>query len=706
MTRWARTRVRRLHRTTVLVLVLTVVGTTVGTFFTRDLVQQSEHRLLQQKAGAAAIIMSGLLGQSYAPAVQALGAAVKPDGTVDQTTFAMTSAALRAPEATSASQQGGLGASGAALIDPATGQVAASAGTLRIDPRSTTDLTGLAQAAKVASTDPGHAAFAGLHGAGPSRTLSLVAPAGAHLVSYLELPFAGTIDVGSLESAPQYNQAFGGLDFAIYYGNATTGQLLWTNEGVHGLDGYVARVFVGLTSTSGFESTAYDAGKRPLMIALEARQPLTGQFSHRFPWLMLAFGLLTGMAVMVLTEVTQRRKDDALALVRQLEAHNAEVQEAVNRREQAEEQLRQAQRLEAIGQLAGGIAHDFNNLLAIIFSYTGFLRNAGQGQPWSEDVQEIDKAAHRAAELTQQLLMFSRREEQRSSVVDLRALVSDRFRLLRRTLSEDIDVRLELPTGPVLVRADQGELDQVLMNLVVNARDAMPSGGMLVLALTEVGGDVEFRVRDTGTGMSPEVQEHAFEPFFTTKGVGRGTGLGLATVYGIATRWGGTVLLRSAPNEGTEVVVRLPRTDDAPEPPLPLPAVAGFPCTPRAVTVLLVEDEEGVRRANARILTEAGFSVVVASTGPEAVALFDHHQIGALVSDVVMPGGLSGPELVEQLRLQRPGLPAVLVSGHSRDHLTRAGAVPQDVQLVRKPFAAQTLIDATQHCLNAEGARS
>ena len=699
-------RTRRLHRSTLLVLLLCVCGTTAGTVFTHRVVQQSEHRLLQQKASAAAIIMSGLLGQSYAPAVQSLASAVGADGTVDTGRFGAVSAALTAPQATSPTQQGGLGATGAAILDLALPQVLQTSGRLAVDLTVPADLAELVRAAGVAATDPAHAAFAGLHGSGTFRVLSLLATAPGGRAAYLEVPYSSKVDAGALEAAPQYNQAFGGLDFAIYYGDTATGELMWSNKQDKALNGYVARVFVGLTSTSGFESTAYDAGRRPLMIALEARQPLIGQFSQVFPWLLLAFGLLSGTAVLVLTKKTQRRKDDALVLVDQLKARNTEVEQAVARQQRAEEQLRQSQRLEAIGQLAGGVAHDFNNLLAVIFSYTGFLRTAGQGQPWLEDVDEVDKAAHRAAQLTRQLLLFSRRDAAQTEVVDLRALVADRHRLLHRTLGDDIHVAFEAPDAALCVEADAGELDQVLMNLAVNARDAMPEGGTLTVTL-DVADDpegepwVRLRVWDTGIGMTPETRERAFEPFFTTKEVGRGTGLGLATVYGIVTRCGGAVSLCSTTGTGTGVTVLLPRSSGTPSPGQTEhePAVPVLPTR----RVLLVEDEESVRRASTRILLEAGYDVVEAANGPEAVTLFDQHRIDVLVSDVVMPGGLSGADLADLLRQDRPGLPVVFTSGYSRDHLTRRGPLPLATSLVPKPFSAATLVDAVRRSLDAEG---
>ena len=657
--------------------------------------QQSEHRLLEQKAGAAAIIFSSILGQ-VSTAVSALAAAVKPDGTVDQAVFAGTSAALSAPQPSSSNSEGGLGATATALFDVRTVRVLASSGTLRLDVTTAAGATRLSHGAAVASTESSHAVILGLIGQGKERVLALLASAPAGVVVYLEFPEGnGRIDE---KLPPLFEKAFGGLDFSVYVGPASPENLMFTNAASGRLDGDLAEAYVGAGSTTGFENTSYEADRRPVQIVLKARSPLTGRLAHELPWLLLGFGLLSGGAVVVLMEKTQRRRDEAVALVGQLEARHTELEDAVQRRQQAEERLQQSQRLEAIGQLAGGIAHDFNNLLAVIFSYVGFLKVHAEGQPWAEDVAEVDRAARRAAELTTQLLMFSRREPSRPTVIDARGLVFDRFRLLQRTLGENIEVTLDLPEHEVPVMADAVELDQVVMNLVVNARDALQDGGRLRLAIREVpsstnGTDVQLIVADTGAGMDEEVRQHAFEPFFTTKEVGRGTGLGLATVYGIATRYGGTVTIDSAIGLGTTVTVTLPRAEEEVERAVAEPIPGD---SPKSGRVLLVEDDESVRRAAERILSEAGFTVTSAANGPEALALFTQQPFDVLVSDVVMPGGMSGPELAERLRIEQPSLPVVLASGHSPDSLTRKGPLPADMRVVNKPFDASVLIRAVE----------
>jgi CheY-like chemotaxis protein len=295
--------------------------------------------------------------------------------------------------------------------------------------------------------------------------------------------------------------------------------------------------------------------------------------------------------------------------------------------------------------------------------------------------------------------MFSRREPARQQTLDLRDLLTDRCRLLQRTLSDDIEVVVRVPQVAMPVCADPVELDQVIMNLAVNARDAMPDGGRLVMLLEETRQDgvrmVRLSVGDTGTGMPKEVVEHAFEPFFTTKEVGRGTGLGLATVYGIVTRSGGTVTISSTPGQGSTVTVTLPRSTEAPE------ATSAQEATAAAGsgTVLVVEDEKAVRQATRRILEDAGYQVEEARSGVEALDIVKATRVDLVVSDVVMPGGVTGPDLVERLRVSRPGLPVVLTSGYGGDHLQKRGPLAPEVQLLHKPYPASALIEAVHRAL-------
>jgi PAS domain S-box-containing protein len=359
----------------------------------------------------------------------------------------------------------------------------------------------------------------------------------------------------------------------------------------------------------------------------------------------------------------------------------------VRRREQSERErlearLQQAQRLETVGQLAGGIAHDFNNILAVILNYAHFVhRELPEGSSLRDDVQQIRHAAERASELTRQLLIFSRRDPSVPQEVDVNGLVEDTERLLRRTLGEHIELTTSLCEGRCFVVADPSQLEHVLLNLVVNARDAMPGRGTIEIRSKRNGDRVELAVKDDGVGMEPEVVARAFEPFFTTKPKGAGTGLGLATVYGTITAAGGEVQIDSEPGRGTTVTLRLPTVDEPmrrPEPPAPRPADG------RGATILVVEDEEPVRSLTERILVSAGFTCLAAGDGDEAFEVFEEHrdEIDLIVTDVVMPR-VSGPELAE--RIGAAGPPVLFMSGYADQRLPG---------MLEKPFSADELLRA------------
>jgi PAS domain S-box-containing protein len=388
----------------------------------------------------------------------------------------------------------------------------------------------------------------------------------------------------------------------------------------------------------------------------------------------------------------------------------------VTERKRLEAQLRQSQRLESVGQLAGGIAHDFNNFLSVIRGYARFVIDGlPEDSPQRADAEEIANAAERATRLTNQLLVFSRREVVRSSVLDLSQVLGEIGSLLDRTLGEDVELRTRAADGLWRVEADPSQLEQVLVNLAVNARDAMPGGGTLCIALANASFDVgearahadlqpgryvRLTVTDTGRGMSPDVVERAMEPFYTTKPKGQGTGLGLATVYGIVTHAGGAVEIVSAPGEGTKVEVFLPATEAdalalAPSEDESAPQAAGE-------TILVVEDEDAVRRLTCRILARRGYEVVEASDGPSALQAWEHHDghIDLLLTDVVMPG-MSGKELAERLAERQPGLEPVFMSGYTDDVVLRHGVEGEEQQLVQKPFDAETLLAAIRTALDA-----
>jgi two-component system, cell cycle sensor histidine kinase and response regulator CckA len=374
-----------------------------------------------------------------------------------------------------------------------------------------------------------------------------------------------------------------------------------------------------------------------------------------------------------------------------------ERQRSAEQRMELEQRLAQAQRLESVGQLAGGVAHDFNNLLSVILTCVGFAqRELPPDHPVRDDVEEIGRAAERAAALTRQLLMFSRREVVRPEMVDVGALVRDIERLLNRTLSERITLRISIgpDVRPVLV--DPAQLEQVLVNLAVNARDAMPGGGTLSIAVSGVEDGVRVTVADDGVGMPPEVRERAFEPFFTTKEAGEGTGLGLATVHGIVTESGGTVEIDSEPGRGTVVTIFLPEAEGPVAPPEE-PAVAGERAAGGA-RVLVVEDQDPVRRQARRILEAHGYDVRDAASADEALAAWK--PVDVLVTDVVMPG-MSGHELAGRARERNPRLSVVFMSGHTEDVIVRDGVRQGDIAFVQKPFTRDSLLHAVEDALAA-----
>jgi len=380
-----------------------------------------------------------------------------------------------------------------------------------------------------------------------------------------------------------------------------------------------------------------------------------------------------------------------------------------------EEQLRQSQKMEAVGQLAGGIAHDFNNLLTAILGSTQLLlQNMPSGDPRREDAEEVRHAGLRAAELTRQLLAFSRRQVLAPKVLELNAVVGNMDRMLRRLLGEDIELVTSLDPGAGAVNADPGQLEQVLLNLAVNARDAMPGGGRLSIETARLHlheEHVERRhrlppgdyaclvVTDTGVGMDDATQAHLFEPFFTTKEVGKGTGLGLATVYGIVKQSGGYIWVYSEPGRGTTVKVYLPRVPAATEAPV-------APPPPKAVrggheTVLLVEDAAPVRTLARRSLEACGYRVLDAADGPSALELSARHPSGIdlLVTDVVMPG-MSGRELAERLAPERPEMKVLYTSGYTDDAMVRQGVLNAGVAFLQKPFVPDMLARKVREVLD------
>ncbi len=378
----------------------------------------------------------------------------------------------------------------------------------------------------------------------------------------------------------------------------------------------------------------------------------------------------------------------------------------VSQRRQLEEQLRQSQRLEAIGRLAGGIAHDFNNLLTAITGFCALaLDRLEPEDPLHADVNEIGKAADRAALLTSQLLAFGRKQILQPQVLDLNAVVTDMEAMLRRIIGEDIDLLTVLARGLRLVRADRGHLEQVVVNLVVNARDAMPEGGSLTIetanvtldedyarchAEVEPGEHVLLAVTDTGVGMDEETRSRLFEPFFTTKEEGQGTGLGLATVYGIVKQSGGHIWVYSEPGRGATFKIYLPARSEAVA--LEAVPVERAAAAEGSETILLVEDDELVRALVRRVLVGCGYTVLEAGDGTEAEARVASHggEIHLLVTDVVLPG-MSGREIADRLSEKRPAMRVLYLSGYAANAIVHQGVLDPGTHFLQKPFTPEQL---------------
>ncbi|MBI2901253.1 MAG: response regulator [Planctomycetes bacterium] len=396
-----------------------------------------------------------------------------------------------------------------------------------------------------------------------------------------------------------------------------------------------------------------------------------------------------------------------------------ELREAADRRERrnVEEQLRHLQKLDSIGRLAGGVAHDFNNLLSAIIGFADLtLDGLHKDDPFRSYVEEIRRAGDRAAALTRQLLAFSRKQLVVPKVLDLNSIVGGMDRLLRRVIGEDVDLVTSLAPGLGRVKADPGQIEQVLMNLATNARDAMPKGGRLTIETADVdldeayarrhgavrpGPHVMLAVTDTGCGMDQETQSHLFEPFFTTKGEGHGTGLGLATAYGIVKQSAGNIWVYSEPGRGATFKIYLPRVDA----PLDTQAPAGAPSRPLlqgSETILVAEDEPQVRHLTCHVLKMHGYTVLEARHGGEAVAVAEAHRdvIHLLLSDVVMPE-MDGRELAERLAVSRPETRVLFLSGYASNAIVHHGVLDAGIAFLQKPFTPAALAGKVREVLDA-----
>ncbi len=396
-------------------------------------------------------------------------------------------------------------------------------------------------------------------------------------------------------------------------------------------------------------------------------------------------------------------------------------QRDVTERNHLREQIQQAQKMEAIGRLAGGIAHDFNNLLTIIVGYSGLLatelaQNGAAASKQLRSLNEIQLASEKAAALTGQLLTFSRKQVLRTRAVDLNRVVFNLGGMLRRLIGEDVDLELSLSDKECVVRADAGQLEQVLMNLAVNARDAMPWGGMLTIQtrITEVtahyatatrlesGRYAVLSISDTGIGMDEETRSHIFEPFYTTKDAGRGTGLGLSMVYGFVAQHGGGIEVSSEPGMGACFNVYLPCSESAADADTQVAAVGSRRASG---VVLVVEDEDSIRDLVREILESVGYEVLTAANAQQAIALVGTHPgpLDLLLTDVVLPG-VSGIDLAAQLKALRPGMRVLFASGYSDHALLRQGNLARGAAFIQKPFATEALLSSIRDMIDGQSA--
>ena len=393
------------------------------------------------------------------------------------------------------------------------------------------------------------------------------------------------------------------------------------------------------------------------------------------------------------------------------------IAEDITEQRNLEEQLRQSQKMEAVGHLAGGIAHDFSNILTVINAYTGILLNQqGIDADTREQLSQMARVAERASSLPRQLLTFSRKQVMRPATLDLNQIVTGTAKMLQRIIAEDVRLRLEC--SPVIppVWADAGMLEQVLMNLAVNARDAMPRGGQLVISTDKTSVDdaylathpqarlgefVTMQVSDTGCGMQPEVMAHIFEPFFTTKRPGEGTGLGLATVFSIAQQHRGWIVVESEVSRGTTIKMFIPRAETLLQ--VQENKSAGLETPGGTETILIVEDEARVRRLALKTLERQGYRVLSASSGIAALSLWNSQaeEIDLLITDMVMPYGMNGSELVGKLRVLKPDLKVIFMSGYAVDEVDAGVELVDGVNFLQKPYGPEKLAKIVRQCLDA-----
>ena len=487
-------------------------------------------------------------------------------------------------------------------------------------------------------------------------------------------------------------------------GEAPDGTITSWNSGAETIFGYADEEIIGRhvsmllrpEQTEGVESTASQSGE-----GLEQREVVgvTKEGRH------IRLAVTSSPVVNHRGETTGRA-----TIARDITADRAAAAE----REELQQQLHQSQKMQAIGRLAGGVAHDFNNLLAVIINYANFLADdLEESSAEREDVERIRQAANSAVGLVRQLLLFSRQDALEPQVVDINQLVLDMEKLLRRVLGEDVELETRLATDLQLTKIDPGQTEQILMNLAVNTRDAMPNGGTLAIDTSNATADeyfaqqhgiqpgdyVRLTVTDTGCGMDADTLAHIFEPFFTTKTEGEGTGLGLATVYAIAQRAGGCVTVQSELGVGTTFDIYLPATDEEEDKPLTIDTASGR--AGNGETVLVVEDSDEVRVLAERILSTHGYEVLSARSGRHALEVCEAHTgpLDLLLSDVIMPH-MSGQELVRWLRRAKEGFATLFMSGYTEERATVQG-LDFPVTFLQKPFTEATLLAKVHEALES-----
>ncbi|HVX65579.1 MAG TPA: ATP-binding protein, partial [Bryobacteraceae bacterium] len=497
----------------------------------------------------------------------------------------------------------------------------------------------------------------------------------------------------------------------VIMAEAPSGKLVLRNE-------QVEAIFRGPFRTGGMEDylqypafhsdgSAYKRHEMPLARTVASGEAVTNEE--------ILFTRADGSRATVLVSSVPIRNREGYVVAAMAVLHD------VSERHELESQLRRSQKMEAMGRLAGGAAHDFNNLLTIIGGYGQMALDAlGPKDPLRTDLEAILEASARASALTRQLLTFSRRQMVQPKTLDLNRNVTKVSRMLRRVIGEDIRLVTSLTPAQTRIRLDPAQLEQVLLNIAVNARDAMPTGGVLNIntEVIETGANgsaphtlepgryVRLSISDTGTGMTPETLSHLFEPFYTTKAKGKGTGLGLSTVYGAVKQGGGEIAVESEPGRGTTFRIYFPASGDKVRDNAAAPAAREGSAETGTETVLLVEDEPEVRRLASQMLTRQGYAVLEAGSGADALRIWKQHRdsIDLVLTDVIMPQ-MSGPQMVEQLKALSPEVKVLYMSGYTDDVLARHGVVETKMALLHKPFTLDKLAAMVRSVLDARETR-